>query len=104
MEHTFINNDNWQGAKKRYELHVDGNIAFVEYFLIKNEKAYLVHTEVPKELSGMKIGFELVQKVLDDLADKNIQVVPICPFVAAFIKRHKEYANLVSPEFKYMIQ
>ncbi len=104
MEHRFINNQEWKGAKKRYELHVGEHVAFVEYFLIKNEKAYLVYTEVPKELSGKKIGFELVEMVLKDLEKQHLKVVPIYPFVVLYIKRHKEYTALVPEEFKYLIQ
>jgi uncharacterized protein len=80
---------------RRYEMNVDGTVAFVEYET-KPDRLILVHTEVPDALSGRGIGSTLARAVLDDIRDRGLRVVPRCPFIAAFITRHPEYAGLVA--------
>ncbi len=103
MEHQFINNTNVGGAKKRFELHIDDQIAILEYFTVKGNVAYLTHTEVPPSLQGKGYASILVNEALDELNDEGTKIVPMCPYVLAFIKRHKEYGNMVLPEFEYML-
>ena len=56
----------------------------------------VMHTEVPTELNGKGIGSALVRGLLDIARTEKLKVVPRCPFMAAFIKRHPEYADLVA--------
>ncbi|KAA2218944.1 GNAT family N-acetyltransferase [Maribacter flavus] len=80
--------------KKRYEVSVEGSTAFVEYIKAK-DKIYLTHTEVPTALEGKGIGSSLVLKVLEDLERQNLTLVPLCPFVAMYLKKHPEWKKLV---------
>lgn len=79
--------------RHRFELDADGHIAFSEY---KRNGATLtiMHTEVPKELNGKGIGSALVRGMLDIARAQGLKVVPLCPFVAGYIDRHPEYADL----------
>lgn len=90
MPHTLVNNQ----EKKRYEFQLSGMTAFIEYLRAKN-KIYLTHTEVPKDLEGQGIGGELVRQALEDVKSKDFTLVPLCPFVALYIKRHPEWKSLV---------
>ena len=56
----------------------------------------LVHTDVDPKWEGQGVGSELVRGALDDLRARGLKVRPLCPFVAAFIRRHPEYEDLVS--------
>ena len=80
--------------KKRYEVTVDGSTAFIEYIKAK-DKIYLTHTEVPTTLEGKGIGSTLVLKVLEDIERKDLTLVPLCPFVAMYLKKHPEWKKLV---------
>jgi predicted GNAT family acetyltransferase len=55
----------------------------------------LIHTEVLPGFEHAGHGTELVRAALDDLRERGLYVVPLCPFVAAYIRRHPEYADLV---------
>ena len=90
MAHELIDNE----EAKQYEFHVDGKIPRIEYIKTKN-KIYLTHTEVPKGMEGKGIGKALVKAVLDDIKSNGLELVPLCPFVALFIKRNPEYKTLV---------
>lgn len=57
-----------------------------------------VHTEVPLRLRGQGMGEELARTGLEYARGKSLAVIPRCPFVAAYVKRHAEFANLVDPD------
>ena len=81
-------------ARHRFELDADGHVAFSNY---KREGGVLtiLHTEVPPELNGRGIGSALVRGVLDIARAQGLTVKPVCPFAAAYIARHPEYADLL---------
>ena len=79
---------------KRFELHVEGSIAFIDY-TIKQDKIYLTHVEVPNALEGRGIGSALVKLTLEDLEDSNLKVVPDCPFVVSYIDNNPKWEPLM---------
>lgn len=81
-------------SAKQYEAEVEGSLARIEYIKAQ-DKIYLTHTEVPRELEGKGIGSALVLKVLEDIEAKGLTLVPLCPFVALYLKRHPEWKRLV---------
>lgn len=81
-------------AKKRYELHFEDSLAFIEYIKAQ-DNIYLTHTEVPKKLEGQGIGSAIVLAALNDVKIKDLTLIPLCPFVALYIKRHPEWKTLV---------
>ncbi len=88
----FTVRDNRQA--RRYEIEVDGHTAATWYRLRPGVITF-THTEVPSALSGRGVGTALAKGALDDARAQGLKVVPLCPFVAAFIKRHPEYGDLV---------
>ena len=81
--------------KKRFEVHVGDGCAFIDYIRAE-DKMYLTHTEVPSEMEGNGIGSALVKHALAAIEGENRKLVPLCPFVASYIKRHPEYAHLLA--------
>ncbi|MBI2717006.1 MAG: N-acetyltransferase [Rhizobiales bacterium] len=79
--------------RRRFELATDGHIAFSEY---RRDGGVLtvMHTEVPPALNGKGIGSALVRGLLDIARTQGLKVVPKCPFVAGYIDKHPEYADL----------
>ncbi len=58
----------------------------------------LDHTEVPPELEGRGIASKLTRTALDYAREQGLQVVPICPYVSTYLKKHSEYLDLLSDE------
>ena len=81
-------------ARSRYELDVDGHIAFLDYRL-RGNRIVLVHTEVPTELGGRGVGSALVRGALEAIRQTGLKVVVKCPFVAAYMGKHPEFNDLV---------
>jgi uncharacterized protein len=84
--------------ESRYELLVDGRLAgFVQYRL-QGEQITMYHTEVQPEYGGRGLGDELARAALDDVRRRGFVLVPLCPFIAAYIRRHPDdYLDLVAP-------
>ena len=80
----------------RYEIRLGDDLAgFVTYRLRTGRITY-IHTEVEPEFEGRGIGGLLAAAVLDDARARGLTVIPICPFISAWIKRHPEYSDLVA--------
>lgn len=92
--------NNVSGPKKRFELHIKDEIAFIEYIQARNNIIYLTHTEVPPSLEGNGLGAIIVAKTLEYLKENRFKMAPLCPFIAAYLKRNPGKAeNLLAPGF-----
>jgi predicted GNAT family acetyltransferase len=79
----------------QYEFHVGKHLAKIEYIKTNNGEIYLTHTEVPVALEGQGIGSQLAGKVLADIEQKGLRLIPLCPFVAGYIKKHPDWRRIV---------
>jgi uncharacterized protein len=84
-------------SELRYEIEADGEVAGFLMYRIEPGVLELVHTDVDPHFEGKGVGAALVQGVLDDVRARGLKVRPCCPFVAAYIRRHPEYEDLVAP-------
>jgi predicted GNAT family acetyltransferase len=81
--------------RQRFELDVGGLVAFSNYKR-DGDTLTIMHTEVPPALNGKGIGSALARGLLDLARAQELKVVPLCPFVAAYIAKHPEYADLLA--------
>lgn len=81
-------------AQNRFELPLPEGTAIATY---RPEGARMVfdHTYVPPTLRGRGVAAVLVRAALDEARRQRWQIVPGCSYVAEFVKRHPEYADLV---------
>jgi uncharacterized protein len=94
-----IRDDPDEGA---YVMEVDGDRAGKAEYRDRDGSRVFRHTEVDDRLSGEGLGSKLVRHALDDVRASGGKVVPLCPFFAAYIKRHPEYKDLVDQEMTEM--
>ncbi len=71
--------------KRRFEMAVGDDSAFIEYTEAGDGTLAMTHTEVPKKFEGQGVGSRLVKGALDVVRAKGLKVVPTCPFVAIYI-------------------
>ena len=83
------------GAQHRYEATVDGYLSVCEYEVVE-DKMVFTHTLVPPELRGRGIAEQLVRAALADARAAGRKVIPACAYVDVFIRRHREYADLLA--------
>lgn len=88
--------------RSRYEARVDGVPAgFAEYRDDGDERVF-THTEVT--LEGRGVGGALARAALDDVRARGLRAVPMCPFIAAWIRRHPEYGDLVPDAHRDLLE
>lgn len=79
----------------RFELHDDDVVVgFIDY-RVRGGQYWLVHTEIADGYAGTGAAAFLVRATLDQLRERDVQVVPTCPFVAGWIRRHPDYQDMV---------
>ena len=88
---------------QRYETRIDGVLAHIQYSRTGSRITFL-HTEVPPALEGRGVGSALARFALDDARLRGLEVVPLCPFVSAYIRRHPEYLPLVVREHRARLE
>jgi uncharacterized protein len=81
--------------ENQLEIQTDGHVAYLSYDLAGN-RLRLIHTEVPAELQGRGYANTLVRFALERAQRDGLHIVPICPFVRTYLKRHPEWAELVA--------
>ncbi|SIN42869.1 GNAT family N-acetyltransferase [Micromonospora cremea] len=83
-------------AKNRFEILVDDALAGFSAYLLRGDVVVFTHTEVDQRFQNMGVGGALIRGALDQVRARGGRVVPQCPFVAAYIDKHPEYADLVA--------
>ncbi len=82
-------------AEHRYEAWLDGGPVGYAFYRREPGRTVFLHTEVSEEVEGRGVGRALVRGALDDVRARGEQAVPLCPFVASYIKTHRDYQDLV---------
>ncbi len=80
---------------RRFETVVDGETAFLRYHM-DGDTMHLLYVEVPPHARGRGIAAELTSGVLAFAEQNALRVVPVCPYISAYLERHPEYARLVA--------
>lgn len=92
-EITVVRND----GRHRYEALLNGAVVGHVWYRLRPGQVVLVHTEIEPEYEGRGVGAVLARETLDDIRARGEKVVPQCPFIAGYIQRHPDYADLVAP-------
>jgi uncharacterized protein len=82
-------------ARSRFAATVDSEVA-VSGYRLNGDTITFTGTVVPESLRGRGVGEALARAGLDSARARNLRVVPACDFVAAFIRKHPEYQDLVA--------
>lgn len=94
-------------GKHRYTVSVEGRVAgFAEYADRETGSAIqrvFYHTEVDEAFGGRGLATILVTEALNDVRAQGKRIVGVCPMVAAFLKKHPEYADITDPVRKEIL-
>lgn len=89
--------------KHRFEIDLgDGSVAIAEYTLPAG-KIMFTRTEVPPAHEGQGLGSLLIKAALASARERGLQVIPICPFFAAYVKKHAEEQDLLDPSWRKIL-
>ena len=88
--------------RRRIELAVDGELAFVEYAL-EGTTIDFAHTFVPERLRGRGLATRLVEAALAMARREGLQVIPSCPVFSAWMKAHPATHDQLAPEGRALV-
>ena len=87
----------------RFETILGAKIAKIDYAQ-SNGRLNLIHTEVPKEYERRGIATNLAKAALQYAQAEKLEVIPTCPFISTYIKRHPEYLGIVASSYRRKIE
>ncbi|OUS01924.1 N-acetyltransferase [Flavobacteriales bacterium 33_180_T64] len=79
---------------RQFELKVDDELAKIEYSL-QDRKIFLTKLIIPEGISNEDFSEEFLTLVFENIAERNISVVPTSPEIAKFIRRHRKYKKML---------
>lgn len=82
--------------RDRYEARVDGQLAAFAEYRLRPGRIVFTHTETDPAFRGHGVADVLVRHALDDARSRGLEVTPLCPYVAGWIGRHPDYADLLA--------
>jgi predicted GNAT family acetyltransferase len=86
--------------RERYELSIDGEVVGFTTYRARPGLIAFIHTEVDEDHRGEGLADRLIRSALQDARTRGLAVLPFCPFVNAFIERHREFEALVPDTYR----
>ena len=80
--------------KNRFETETPAGTAVLQYSR-SGDRLVLVHTGVPESARGRGVGRRLAEAAFQQAREQDLRVVPVCPFVRAYVRRHPELRSFV---------
>ncbi len=87
-------------GRQRFEATIDGEVAGFLAYRSRQGLLALIHTEVAERFEGHGVGGRLARFALDQARAEGLAVLPFCPFVNDWLKRHREYVDLVPASYR----
>ncbi|WP_406859353.1 GNAT family N-acetyltransferase [Streptomyces sp. HUAS MG47] len=84
-------------ARHRYEILVGGERAGLTAYRDRGGQRVFFHTEIDDAYAGQGLAGVLVQEALTHVRASGLRIVPVCPYVAKFLKKHDEFADITDP-------
>ena len=81
--------------ERRYDALVGERLVGMAEYRRAGDRVIFTHTETDPDLAGQGIAGRLARAALDDVRARGLVLTPKCPFIAAYIRRHPEYQDLV---------
>jgi predicted GNAT family acetyltransferase len=81
--------------QNRYEAWSGDALAGVAVYREHGDRTVFTHTEVEAAFEGKGIAKALAAAALDDVVERGRVIVPLCPFIADYLRKHTEYEEHV---------
>ncbi|MCD2463204.1 MULTISPECIES: GNAT family N-acetyltransferase [unclassified Streptomyces] len=90
--------------RHRYEILVDDQRAGLTAYRDRDDRRVFFHTEIDDAYAGQGLASILVEQALTDVRASGMRIVPVCPYVAKFLKKHEEFADITDPVTPEVLQ
>ncbi|MBL1078443.1 N-acetyltransferase [Nocardia sp. 2] len=82
---------------EHYAISYGGERGGLTAYVDAGQQRIFFHTEIDDRFGGHGLGTALIRAALDDTRAAGLRIVPICPFVKAFVEKHHDFDDLVDP-------
>lgn len=79
---------------RQFEYKIDDDLAIIEYSL-QERKIFLTKLIVPEKHDNETFRDGFITLVLKNIQERNLSVMPTCPTIAKFIRKHREYKSML---------
>ena len=91
-------------ARHQFEIDLGGGkVAYAKYNLLSGAIRFY-HTVVPESHQGQGLGTALIRAGLASARERGLRVIPICPFFAAYIQKHREEQDMVDVAYLHLLK
>ncbi|MFF2009551.1 GNAT family N-acetyltransferase [Streptomyces sp. NPDC058195] len=84
-------------ARHRYTIQADGAPAGFTVYRDRDGQRVFYHTEIDDAFAGRGLASVLVTAALNDVRSSGMRIVPVCPYVAKYLQKHDEFADITDP-------
>jgi hypothetical protein len=79
---------------RQFEVEVGDGLAKIEYAL-QDRKIFLTKLIIPSSNDDKKFEETFIREVFEIIREKNIRIMPTSPEIRKFIKKYKEFKDLL---------
>ena len=79
----------------RYELRVGGKLAVQVRFIDRPGHIDFIHTDTAEQFQGQGLAKVLAHFALDDVVASGKRIIPNCPFMYRYLRKHESYHQYV---------
>ncbi|AIJ26042.1 GNAT family N-acetyltransferase [Amycolatopsis methanolica] len=77
--------------KSRYEIFVEDKLGGFAEYRERGDNVIFTHTEIDDAFAGRGLGSKLAKGAIADVVERGKTIVPLCPFIAAYLRKHPEH-------------
>ena len=81
--------------RQRYEARLGEDVIGYAQYQLAGDLMVLTHTEVDPAYEGRGVGAALARTALEDVRERDLQALPICPFITSWVSRNPEYSDVL---------
>ena len=81
--------------RNRFEVHVDGELAGFAEYVDSGDQRIFFHTEIGENFGGRGLASTLIKAALTETRSDGKRIVPVCPYVARWVRGHDDFADSV---------
>ncbi|MWW25544.1 N-acetyltransferase [Algibacter lectus] len=79
---------------RQFEIKIDDQMAIIEYSL-QERKIFLTKLFIPESITDENFSKDFLSAVFDQIAERNLSVMPTCPEIAKFVRSNRKYKRML---------
>jgi uncharacterized protein len=83
--------------RSRFEMHEGDTIIGIAAYALSGDRVTFTHTVMDDRYNGRGLGSRLAEFVLNDAAGNGKRIVPVCSFIAAYVRKHHDWDEYLEP-------